>query len=96
MGLMLITVPIFYPLLVTSLGYDPIWFGVMVVKLIEIGMVTPPVGMHLYVLKGLFPQHSFMEIFAGAFHFVIVDLLTVTLLTLFPQISLWLPARMHY
>jgi C4-dicarboxylate transporter DctM subunit len=94
MGLMLVTVPIVYPIAVTSLGYDPIWFGVMVVKLIELGMITPPVGMHLYILKGLFPAYSVGEIFEGSLHFVLIDLVTVTLLTLFPQISLWLPARM--
>jgi 3-keto-5-aminohexanoate cleavage enzyme len=90
MGLMLITIPIMYLIIVKSLGYDPIRFGVMVVKVIEIGMGTPPVGRHLYVLEGLFPEHSFKKIFAGSFQFVIAGLITLTILTLFPNIP-WTP-----
>ena len=94
MGLILLTVPFLFPALM-ALGFDPIWFGVIVVKLAEIGLITPPVGIQTYVLKGVAPNLSLSDIALGFLPFIIVDLvITLTLLTAFPQIVLFLPSTM--
>jgi len=93
-GLLLLTVPFFLPVII-HLGLNPIWFGVIVVKLTEIGLLTPPVGIQIYVLKSVSPENISTEtIFNGAMWFWIVELVTIALLTAFPIISLWLPERM--
>jgi tripartite ATP-independent transporter DctM subunit len=94
-GLLLLTVPfIFLPM--RTLGFDLIWFGVIVVKLLEIGLLTPPVGIQMYVLKSVAPSLSLKDIILGFLPFVIVDLFIVMgLLTLFPQIATYLPSMMH-
>lgn len=93
-GLLLLTVPFFFPV-ITHLGLNPIWFGVVVVKLVEIGLLTPPVGIQVYVLKSVAPVDISTEIiFRGAMWFWIVDLFTIGILTAFPIISLWLPRLM--
>ena len=92
-GLLMLTVPFFFPLAV-HLGFSPIWFGVIVVKLTEIGLLTPPVGVQVYVLKSVAPEVPTEAIFKGAMWFWGADLLTITILTLFPSISLLLPQMM--
>lgn len=93
-GLVLLTVPFFFPVIL-NLGLDAIWFGVIVVKLAEIGLLTPPVGIQIYVLKSVAPEGMTTEtIFKGAMWFWIIDLITIVLLSLFPIISLWLPNMM--
>jgi len=93
LSLMLITLPIIFPVVV-KMGYNPIWFGVIMVKYIEIAMITPPVGMTLYVVKGIAPDFSMEEIFKGVKWFVLADCCTLILLILFPGISLFLPSLM--
>jgi len=94
-GLLLLTVPFIFPA-ITALGFDPVWFGVIVVKLIEIGLLTPPVGIQAYVLKGVAPQLKLGDIFLGFLPFFLVDLfIVIGLLSVFPQIALFLPGRMR-
>ena len=92
-SLMLITIPIFYPI-VTGLGFDGIWFGVILVMMIEIGMLTPPVGMNCYVIAGLNRDISLTDVFRGAMPFVVAELAVVAIVIIFPQLALWLPSMM--
>ncbi|MCA8868316.1 MAG: TRAP transporter large permease [Rhodobacteraceae bacterium] len=93
MSMMMLTVPIFFPL-VTSLGFDPVWFGIIVVVVTEISMITPPVGMNVFVLKGVVGDVSTRTIFRGVIPFWIADLFRLLLLLLFSGIVLFLPNMM--
>jgi len=93
-SILLITVPIFEPVIV-RLGYDPIWFGILVVKLIEIGLITPPVGLNVYVIKGVAPDIPLNDIFLGTLPFLAMEFITLTLLVAFPEISLLIPSMME-
>ncbi len=88
--MLLLTVPIFYPIIM-ALGYDPIWFGVLCVLMFNIGAMTPPFGMNLFVLKGVAPDVPMATIISGAIPFIGLTLISVTLIVVFPQIALWLP-----
>jgi tripartite ATP-independent transporter DctM subunit len=90
LSMMLLTVPIFFPL-VTSLGFDPIWFGIIVVCVIEISLITPPVGMNIFVLSSVMPQLPTAAIWRGVLPFVGADVLRMAVLIAFPALSLWLP-----
>jgi tripartite ATP-independent transporter DctM subunit len=92
-GMLLLTIPIVLPA-VTALGFDPIFFGVLVVRMIEIGLITPPVGLNVFVLKGVAPEIPIGNIFHGCGWFVAVDLTNVAILILFPQIILFVPQTM--
>ncbi|MEK7714064.1 MAG: TRAP transporter large permease subunit, partial [candidate division NC10 bacterium] len=92
-GMMALTLPIFGPI-VEKLGFDMIWFGILVVKMIEIALITPPVGLNVYVLRGAVPQVSTAEIFRGIVPFLYVQLVNVAVIMLFPQVVLWLPRTM--
>ncbi len=96
LAMVLLTVPILYPMMCgrTGLGFDPIWFGIMLVIVVEIGMITPPVGMNVFVIKGMAPEVPTYTIFRGIVPFLIVDIFQVALLTAFPIIVLWLPRVM--
>jgi len=94
LSLMLITLPVIFPTIV-ALGFDPIWFGVIMVKFIELALITPPVGMNLYIIKAIAPDFSMEDIFRGVFWFVIADICTLTILILFPSIALLLPGLMN-
>lgn len=92
-GIYALTLPIVLPLLV-SLGYDPIWFGVIALKLTEIGAITPPVGLNVFAIKGVIPRSmdvSLERIYRGCLPFILCDVLVLVLLILFPPIALWLP-----
>jgi C4-dicarboxylate transporter DctM subunit len=94
LAMILLTVPIFYPL-VTKLGFDPIWFGVIIVRVAEIGLITPPVGLNVFVIKGLTGDDVPMfTIFRGIIPFIIADILHMALLVMIPQLSLFLPNLM--
>jgi TRAP-type C4-dicarboxylate transport system permease large subunit len=86
-------VPIIYPVIV-QLGFDPIWFGVIIVMTVELGLIHPPVGMNVFVIKSVVKDVSFTTIFKGVIPFVVTDLLRLVILISFPVIALWLPARM--
>jgi tripartite ATP-independent transporter DctM subunit len=91
-GIYALTLPIVFPLIV-KLGYDPIWFGVLALKLTEIGAITPPVGLNVYAMKGAVGKFdvSLEQIFAGIWPFCLCDIVVLVLLMAFPQLSLWLP-----
>jgi TRAP-type C4-dicarboxylate transport system permease large subunit len=91
--MLLLTVPIFFPL-VTSLGFDPIWFGIIVVVVTEISLITPPVGLNVFVLKGVIGDVSTATIFKGVTPFWIVDIIRLALLVFIPSIILYLPNSM--
>lgn len=90
MSMVLLTVPVFYPL-VQSLGFDLIWFGIIVVVVTEISFITPPVGLNVMVLKSLLPEVPTRTLFAGVFPFVVADLIRLGLLIAFPIVTLALP-----
>jgi tripartite ATP-independent transporter DctM subunit len=90
LSFLIITIPIFLPV-VKSLGYDPIWFGVVMVVLLETGAVTPPVGMNVYVIKGIATDVPLETIFRGILPFLLMMILCIAILIIFPQIALFLP-----
>jgi TRAP-type C4-dicarboxylate transport system permease large subunit len=90
LSMILLTLPVFFPLVV-SLGFDPIWFGILVVTVVEIGLISPPVGMNLFVLKTLLPQVSTGSVFRGVLPFMTADVIRLAILIAFPVISLYLP-----
>jgi tripartite ATP-independent transporter DctM subunit len=90
LGMILVTVPVFLPL-VTSLGYSPIWFGVLLVIVVEIGLITPPVGMNLFVIKAQQPSISIGTLYRGVLPFLSAGATLIALLLLFPDLALWLP-----
>jgi tripartite ATP-independent transporter DctM subunit len=91
--MVLLTIPLFFPI-VTSLGFDPVWFGVLIVMIVQIGLISPPVGMNLFVLNALLPGVGLATIFRGCWPFVLVLVVMLGLLIAFPQLSLWLPSMM--
>jgi len=93
MSMLLLTLPILFPL-VKRLGFDPVWFGVVIVLLFEMAVLTPPVGMNVYVISGLEPDVPMEAIFKGVFPFLTAILFVIALLFLFPQLALFLPKRM--
>jgi TRAP-type C4-dicarboxylate transport system permease large subunit len=93
-GIMALTLPIFSPIIV-NLGYDPIWFGVIIMKLGEIAAITSPVGLNVYALKGVAGKGTTLEeVFQGVWPFVVCEFAVLAILIVFPQISLWLPGMM--
>ena len=94
LSMLLLTVPIFFPL-VTSLGFDPVWFGIIVVVVTEISLITPPVGLNVFVLKGVVGNVTTATIFRGVTPFWIVDILRLFILLLVPALVLYLPNTMH-
>ena len=95
MGIMVILLPIIFPI-VTALGFDPIWFGVVMTINIEIGMVTPPVGLNLFILKATLPDVGMDDIARGSLPFVILLLLGMMVIMVFPFLATWLPGRMGF
>ncbi len=91
LAMILLTVPIFYPVVVAS-GFDPIWFGIIAVVTVETGLISPPVGMNLYVVKSAAKELKMTDIMAGVIPFVIADVVRIIILIAFPAISLWLPS----
>jgi tripartite ATP-independent transporter DctM subunit len=95
-AMMMITLPIFMPV-VTALHFDPIWFGIMMLINLEVGMLTPPFGMVLFVMKGVAPKDVTMgDVYRAAIPFVALDILAIALIMAFPQIATFLPGIMRY
>lgn len=92
--LVLLTIPIFYPVVVTTLGFDPIWFGVIMVMVVEMGIITPPVGVNVYVIKGIAKDVPLEVIFSGIWIFLLAQVICIGFLIAFPQIALFLPNLM--
>ena len=95
MALIVVTIPIFYPL-VTKLGFDPIWFGVIIVLTGEMGVITPPVGVNVFVIKGIAPDIPLEVIFRGIIPFLAALIIFTIILTIFPQIATFLPSLISY
>ena len=93
MAMIILTVPIIYPVIL-SLGFDPIWFGVIIVMTVELGLIHPPVGMTVFVIKSVIKEVTFTTIFKGVIPFVVTDLIRLLILIAFPVIALWLPSKM--
>ena len=93
LSMILLTVPMFFPLIV-HMGLDPIWFGILIVVVVEIGLISPPVGMNLFVLKTLLPAVPTRTVFRGVLPFMLVDCVRLAILVAFPAISLYLPSLM--
>ena len=91
--MVLLTIPLFFPIVV-QLGFDPVWFGVLIVMVIQIGLISPPVGMNLFVINTLLPQVGLGRIFRGVWPLVLVLVITLVILLMVPSISLWLPSFM--
>ena len=95
MGLIVVTVPIFFPI-VLKLGFDPIWFGVIIVLVGEMGVITPPVGVNVFVIKGIAPDVPLETIFKGIFPFLVALIVATFILVVFPQIATFLPSLITY
>src|ERR1700744_4655479 len=93
MAMIILTVPILFPV-VTQLGFDPVWFGVIIVMTVELGLIHPPVGMNVFVIKSVVQDVTFATIFKGVIPFVLTDLVRLVILIAFPILALWLPTRM--
>lgn len=93
LALVLMTIPIFYPVIL-QLGYDPIWFGVMVLAVVQIGVITPPVGLNAYVVSGMMRDIPLDAVFKGCVPFVWLLFIASAVMMFFPQIALWLPNLM--
>jgi C4-dicarboxylate transporter, DctM subunit len=93
LAMIILTVPIIFPI-ITQLGFDPIWFGVIIVMTVELGLIHPPVGMNIFVIKSVVEDAKISTIFYGVLPFIVTDLLRLLLLILFPMIALYLPSRM--
>jgi C4-dicarboxylate transporter DctM subunit len=93
MAMIILTVPIIYPVIV-HLGFDPIWFGVIIVMTVELGLIHPPVGMNVFVIKSVVKDVSFTTIFKGVLPFIVTDIVRLVILIAFPIIALWLPTKM--
>jgi len=94
-SMLIITQPIMFPIVTQQLGFDPIWFGVLCIKMAEIGLITPPVGLNVYVLSGVVPDVPMHDIFKGCGIFLIFEAVSVALLIAFPIITTWLPSTMY-
>jgi C4-dicarboxylate transporter, DctM subunit len=94
LAMVILTVPIVFPV-VTALGFDPIWFGVIIVMTVELGLIHPPVGMNVFVIKTVIPEVSFLTIFAGVLPFILTDILRLVILITFPVIATYLPDHMR-
>jgi C4-dicarboxylate transporter, DctM subunit len=94
MALIMLVIPILYPV-VLQLHYDPIWFGVVIVLISQIAVITPPVGVNVYVLKGIAPDVPISDIFQGTFPFLAAMVVLLILVVIFPDLVLWFP-RLFY
>jgi TRAP-type C4-dicarboxylate transport system permease large subunit len=93
MAMVILTVPIIFPI-VSQLGFDPIWFGVIIVMTVELGLIHPPVGMNVFVIKSVVKEVSFTTIFKGVLPFVLTDIIRLIILIAFPLLATWLPQQM--
>ena len=87
---MVITLPFVFPV-ITDMGYDPVWWGVVNVMIMEIGMITPPIGINVFVLNGMAKNLNLKTIYAGILPFFATDILRLAIVLIFPATALWLP-----
>src|SRR6201989_96324 len=93
LAMVILTVPIIFPVMM-HLGFDPIWFGIIIVMTVELGLIHPPVGMIVFVIKSVVQEVSFSTIFKGVLPFIVTDLIRLIILISFPILALWLPSHM--
>ena len=93
LAMILLTIPIVFPI-VKALGYDPVWFGIIIVMVVELGLITPPIGMNVFVIKGIARDVPLETIFRGVMPFIVAQVVLILLLVAFPQLALWLPSTM--
>jgi C4-dicarboxylate transporter, DctM subunit len=93
LAMILLTIPIVFPI-VSALGYDPVWFGIIIVIVVELGLITPPIGMNVFVIKGMAKDVPLEAIFRGVTPFIVAQSILLLALIAFPQIALWLPSTM--
>ena len=93
LAMIILTVPIIFPV-IKELGFDPIWFGVIIVMTVELGLIHPPVGMNIFVIKSVIEDLKISTIFYGVMPFIITDLLRLVILIVFPVLATWLPSHM--
>ena len=93
LAMIILTIPIIFPVIL-QLGFDPIWFGVIIVMTVELGLIHPPVGMNVFVIKSVVQEVSFSTIFRGVLPFIVTDLVRLVILIAFPILALWLPSHM--
>jgi C4-dicarboxylate transporter DctM subunit len=93
LAMIILTVPIVFPV-IKELGFDPIWFGVIIVMTVELGLIHPPVGMNIFVIKSVIEDVKMSTMFYGVMPFIVTDLLRLIILIAFPIIALWLPSHM--
>ena len=94
LGMLVLTIPFIFPVVI-ELGIDPVWFGVFVVIMAELALITPPIGANVFIMRRVAPDVALEDIFRGVFPFVIGELLILALLILFPDIALWLVKQME-
>jgi tripartite ATP-independent transporter DctM subunit len=94
LSMILLTVPVIFPIVI-GLGYDPIWFGIIVVSVAEIGLITPPIGINLFVIQGVVPGLRQSDVMRGVVPFVVADIIRVLVLLAFPALVLFLPGAMR-
>ena len=94
LALIMLTIPIFYPIIV-NLGYDPIWFGVIIVLVTQMGVITPPVGINVYVVNGIAQDIPLEKIFKGALPFLLALVAGTAAIVAFPGLATWLPRLMY-
>ena len=94
-GIIMLTAPILAPL-IDALGFNPLWFGVMFVVNMELAEISPPLGLNLYVMKGIAPSEvELNDILSGAIPFMVLDVIGLILIIAFPQLVTWLPSTMY-
>jgi TRAP-type C4-dicarboxylate transport system permease large subunit len=93
---MVITLPFVYPLVVGSLGMDPIWWGIIMVMVMEVGMITPPIGINVFVLHAVAGNLTLTQIYRGITPFLVADIARLLLVTAVPGLALWLPTALGY
>jgi C4-dicarboxylate transporter, DctM subunit len=94
LSMILLTIPVFFPVIV-HLGFDPVWFGIIIVCVVEIGLISPPVGMNMFVLRTLLPHVTTSTVFSGVIPFMVADIIRLAILVAFPWLALWLPSMMR-
>jgi TRAP-type C4-dicarboxylate transport system permease large subunit len=90
LAMIFLTVPIFVPL-VEAMGFNLVWFGIVMVMVVEISLITPPIGLNVFVIKSIMPDVPLASIFKGIIPFFVADILRLALVVFFPAIALWLP-----
>ena len=93
LSMVLLTIPVFFPV-VTQLGFDPVWFGVLIVLVVQVGLISPPVGMNMFVMNALLKNVPMSQIFRGSAIFCLPLVVGLALVLVFPQLALWLPGFM--